>query len=384
MKRRGSIAVVGAAETDNIGVIPDTSNMQLNAEAALNAMCDAALQPRDIDGIACGYVSPVDLASYLGIYPTWYEGTSIGGCSWINMVRHAAAAIDAGYCSTVLVVHGESGRSRVAGPYYGHVEPGSFGDQFANPYGWSGAASMFTLPVLRYMSEFKVSEEELAAVAVAQSQWAAQNPRAMKRDATTIDAVLSSPMIAYPFRRDMCCLVADGGAALVLTSADRARDFPKSPVYILGSGEAAESNVCSIAEVRDLLRPEFVRVSARQAFHSAGLTPADIDHVMIYDAFAHNPLQGLEGLGFLDYGEAAAFIAAGHTAPGGRLPLNTNGGGLRYAHTGSYGMFAMQESIRQVRGEAPAQVRGVRTSLCHGWGGFYSACATLILSNEQP
>lgn len=384
MNPRAAVAVVGAAETTRIGVIPDVSNLQLHADAALNALRDAALTLGDIDGIACGYVSPVDLASYLGVYPSWYEGTSVGGCSWLNLVRHAVAAISAGYCETVLVVHGESGRSRVAGPYYGHAERGSFADQFVNPYGWNGAATMFTLPVLRYLREFGNTEAQLASVVVAQRQWAARNPRAQKRTPTTVEQVLASPMVAYPFRRDMCCLVSDGGAALVLTTAARARDLPNPPIYVAGSGEASESHICGIAEVRDLMRPAFVRSSARQAFTSAGLQPEDIDHLMIYDAFAHNPVQGLEGLGFVDYGDAAPFIAAGHTAPGGRLPLNTNGGGLCYAHTGSYGMFAMQECIRQLRGQAPAQVPGVRRSLCHGWGGFYSACATIIFSNEQP
>lgn len=182
----------------------------------------------------------------------------------------------------------------------------------------------------------------------------------------------------------MCCLVSDGGGALIVTSRERAKDFPTRPVYILGSGEAGETRLTGIAEVRDPLRPAFIRTAGEAAFREAGINHADVDHLMIYDAFVHNPIYGLEGLGFVDYGEAASFIAAGHTAPGGSLPMNTNGGGLAYAHSGNYGMYAMQESVRQLRGTAAAQVPNAKISVSHGWGGFFSTCATIILSNVAP
>jgi acetyl-CoA acetyltransferase len=182
----------------------------------------------------------------------------------------------------------------------------------------------------------------------------------------------------------MCCLVSDAGGALVVTAAERAGDFPKSPVYILGSGAAIENGPVSPAGTRDPMRPDFIRTSGESAFRSAGLAHGDIDHLMIYDAFAHNPIFGLEGLGFVPTGESGAFIADGNTRPGGSLPMNTNGGGLAYAHSGSYGMLCMLESIRQVRGEAAAQVEGVKISMAHGWGGFWSACATIIFSGERP
>ena len=381
---RQSIAIVGAAESTKLGRVPDVSNLMLNADAGLNALVDAGLKPSDIDGFASAYEAPPDVAQYLGIEPQWIDGTSVGGCSWLMLLRHAAAAIREGLCHTVLITHGESGRSQVGGPHYDFAPAGSLAEQFEWTYGWAGAATMFTLPVLRYMREFGVTEEHLARVAVITREWAALNPRASYRDPISIDDVLDSPMIAWPFRRLMCCLVTDGGGAIVVCSGDRAKDFPNKPVYLLGAGEATETRLTGIAEVGDLLRPNGPRRSGQLAFAEAGISHSDVDHLMIYDAFAHNPLYGLEALGFVDYGEAADFIWEGNTAIGGKLPMNTNGGGLSYMHSGSYGMYLMQEAVRQLRGVAPAQVPDAKVSVCHGWGGFFSANATVILSNEAP
>jgi acetyl-CoA acetyltransferase len=376
--------IVGAAEATGHGHIPTLSALGLAADASLNALVDAGLTIRDIDGVATGYLSPTELAWYLGIEPNWLDNTSIGGCSWLSHVRHAAAAIEAGLCSTVLIAHGESGRSFQGMPNYNMVERQSLSQQFDAPYGWTGGAAIFGLPLLRYMREFGLTEEQLAMVAVVQREWAARNPRAVHKHPITVADVLSSPMVAYPLRRLMCCLVTDGGGALVLTRADRAGDLPQKPIFLLGSGEASESYLTGVAQVGDPLRPHFVRRSADLAFSSAGIGRRDVNHLMIYDAFAHTPIFGLEGLGFVDYGEGGPFIAECHTAPGGTLPMNTNGGGLNYAHSGSYGMFLMQESIRQLRGNADAQVPDATISLCHGWGGYFSACATLILGSQAP
>ncbi len=366
------------------GRIPDLSALGLAADASLNALADAGLTIRDIDGVAAGYLSPTELAWYLGVQPNWLDNTSIGGCSWLSHVRHAAAAIAAGHCSTVLVAHGESGRSFQGMPNYNMGERQSLSQQFDAPYGWTGGAAMFGLPILRYLHEFGATEEQLAAVSVVQREWAARNRRALYKEPLTVAEVLASPMIAYPLRKLMCCLVTDGGGALILTSAERARDLKQKPVFVLGTGEASESYLTGPAQIADPLRPAFVRRSGDLAFASAGLARKDVNHLMIYDAFAHTPVFGLEGLGFVGYGEGAAFIAGRNTAPGGRLPMNTNGGGLNYAHSGSYGMFLMQESVRQLRGTADAQVPGASVSLCHGWGGYFSACATLILGNTTP
>ena len=189
-------------------------------------------------------------------------------------------------------------------------------------------------------------------------------------------------MIAYPFRILQCCLVTDGGGALILTTADRAKDFPQKPVYILGTGESVESTM--VSQMEDFTSSRAFRVAGPTAIQAAGVSHADVDHLMIYDAFAHLPLYGLEDLGFCGKGEAAGFIRERNTAPGGKLPLNTNGGGLSYTHTGMYGMFALQESVRQMRGTAPAQVEGAETGVCHGVGGMFSASGTVVFSGSLP
>jgi acetyl-CoA acetyltransferase len=377
---RGQVAIVGAAETTRLGVIPDVSEIELHADAARNALSDCGLSVRDIDGIACT-ASPVALAHYLGITPTYLDGTSVGGCSFMLHVRHAAAALATGLCQMVLVTHGQSGRSRVGVGGRGG-DPSSLQGQFEAPYGPTGPPTMFPMGVLRYMKEFGLTHEQLASVAVVQRQWAARNPRAMMRDPITVDDVLSSRMIAYPIHLLECCLVTDGGGALVLTTAERAKDFPQRPVYILGTGESSETPM--VSQMEDFTTSRAFRVSGAKAFAEAGITTADVDHLMIYDAFAHLPIYGLEDLGFVGRGEAGAFIEAGNTAPGGRLPLNTNGGGLSYTHTGMYGMFAIQESVRQLRGIAPAQVEGVEVSVAHGVGGMFAASGTLVLTNREP
>jgi len=382
MIRPGEIAVVGAAETTKLGAIPEMSQIMLHADAALNAMADAGLKPADIDGVACvGAMMPQQIAHYLGITPTWVDGTGVGGCSFMLHVRHAAAAIHAGYAKTILITHGESGKSRInATPR--PAEPESLNGQFEAPYGPFGPPTLFPIPVLRYMKARGVTHEDLATVAVVQREWAAKNPRAAFKDPITIDDVLNSKMIAYPFRLLQCCLVTDGGGALILTSSDRVKDFPTKPCYILGSGESVETTM--VSQMEDFTSSRAFRVAGPEAFRMAGIKHADVDHLMIYDAFAHLPMYGLEDLGFVKRGEAKDFIWERNTAPGGKLPINTNGGGLSYTHTGMYGMFALQESVRQVRGTAPAQVPDVKISVAHGVGGMFSASGTVVLSNQRP
>jgi acetyl-CoA acetyltransferase len=376
-----SIAIVGAAETTKLGVIPDLSQIQLHADAALNAMQDAGLGPKDIDGVATAGETPVTIAHYLGITPKWVDGTAVGGCSFMIHTRHAAAAIASGLCETVLITHGESGRSGV-GRTRPATAPTSLAGQFEQPYGPLGPPTLFPMPVLRYMKTYGVTHEQLAMVAVVQREWAARNPRATFRQPITVEDVLNSRMIAYPFRLLQCCLVTDGGGALILTSAERARDFPQKPVYILGTGESVETPM--VSQMADFTSSRAFRVSGAKAFAEAGITHQDVDHLMIYDAFAHLPLFGLEDLGFVERGEAGRFIGERNTAPGGKLPLNTNGGGLSYMHSGMYGMYALQESVRQMRGIAPAQIPGARISVCHGVGGMFAASGTIIFSNETP
>jgi acetyl-CoA acetyltransferase len=381
----GSIAIVGAAESTDIGTVPHLSAPGLALDAAANALADAGLGPADIDGVTCAYFPVADISRQLGVFPTWVDSTQVGGCSWMLQLRNAMAAIHAGYCSTVLVVYGESGRSHpTLATTYDGAKAGNMANQFDQFYAGGTPAVLFSLNLVRYMQTFGLSEEQLAAGPVAQRRWAATVPRATLHEPITVDEVLASPLIAWPLRRAMCCLVSDAGGALVVTSADRAASFPSPPVYILGAGAAIEGGVMSPAGMRDFLRPPYIRTSGSAAFAMAGIGPDDVDHLMIYDAFAHNPIFGLEGLGFVDYGEAGAFIAEGNTAPGGSLPMNTNGGGMSYAHSGSYGMLCMLESIRQVRGEAANQIPNVEVAVCHGWGGVWSACSTFVFANARP
>ena len=376
-----TVAIVGAAETTQLGKIPDMSQIQLHADAALNTLADAGLKASDIDGVATAGESPVAIAHYLGIAPRWVDGSSVGGCSFMLHVRHAAAAIEAGYADTILITHGESGRSGI-GRGGGGGGRASLPAQFEMPYGPMGPTTMFTIGVLRYMKRYGMTHEQLAMVAVVQREWAGMNPRASFRDPITVEDVLNSRVIAYPFHLFECCLVTDGGGALILTSAERAKDFPNKPVYILGSGESVESPM--ISQMKDLTSSQAFRIAGSEAFRSAGIGHSDVDHLMVYDAFAHLPIWGLEDLGFCERGEAAGFIEDGNTRPGGKLPLNTNGGGLSYMHSGMYGMYALQESVRQMRGTAPAQVPGAEISVCLGVGGMFAASGCIVMGNVAP
>lgn len=380
MSRETGIIIAGAAETDEVGRLPGKSALGLHVEAALNAVADAGLTLKDIDGIATVTApGPVQVAHALGIVPRWIDGTGVGGTSFLLHVRHAAAAIRAGYASTVLVTHGESGRSRVGAAGF-RRSPSSVTGQFEEPYGTLGPTTTFTIPLLRYMKDWGLTHEQLAYVAVAQRRWAAKNPRAAFRDPITVDDVLASRMVAYPFHLLECCLVTDGGGALIVTSAQRAAEFPRPAVHVLGTGESLEAPL--ISQMADFTESQAFRLAGRAAFAEAGITVSDVGHLMIYDAFAHVPIYGLEALGFVAKGEAGAFISDGNTEPGGRLPLNTNGGGLSYTHTGMYGMFAITEGVRQLRGEAAAQVAGPEISVILGNGGMFATAGVLVLGRH--
>ena len=380
MNRERGIIIAGAAETDAVGKLPNHSTLQLHVEAAVNAVADAGLTMRDIDGIATvSAPGPVQVAHALGITPTYLDGTGVGGTSFLLHVRHAAAAIRAGYARTVLITHGESGRSRVGAAPFPRGSSSVQG-QFEAPFGTAGPTTAFTIPVLRYMKEYGLTHEQLAYVAVAQRKWAARNPRAMFTDEITVEDVLASRLVAWPFHLLECCLVTDGGGALIVTSADRTGEFPKPAVHVRGTGEASETPI--ISQLADFTESQAFRLAGQAAFAEAGITTADVRHLMIYDAFAHVPIYGLEALGFVAKGEAGPFIADGSAEPGGRLPLNTNGGGLSYTHTGMYGMFAIQEGVRQVRGEAAAQVPDAEVSVIVGNGGMFASSGVLVLGRS--
>ena len=376
---RKKVAIIGAAETTELGVIPTMSAVQLHANAARNAIRDCGIDKNLIDGIACAGQSPVAVADYLGIIPAYVDGTSVGGSSYMIHVAHAVAALEAGYCSYVLITHGESGRSRIGMGGFGGGASSPSG-QFEAPYGTMGPPSTFTVPIVAHMKKYGTTEEQLASVAVATRAWASKNKRAMMRDPITVDDVLNSRLIAWPVHLLECCLVTDGGGALILTTAERARDFKKPPVYVMGTGEGAENVM--ISSMHDFTESQAFKKSAERAFRLSGVERKDVDHLQLYDAFVHTPMYGLEALGFVKPGESGPWFAEGHSAPGGDLPINTNGGGLSYTHTGMYGMFALQESVRQLRGEADAQVQNVKISIAHGPAGFFAAAGTVVMTNQ--
>jgi acetyl-CoA acetyltransferase len=381
-RMRGSVAVVGVAESDELGRLPHKSSLQLHMEAVANAIADAGIRKSDIDAVfTSGRNSANDVPEYLGIRPRFVGGTQVGGCSFILHVEHAMAAINAGLCEVALISHGESGYSRVAmpAPRWGDD---SVNNQFELPFGSIGPPTGYGLLATRHMHEYGTTSEQLAEVAVATRKWAALNPKALMRDPITVDDVLSSRLIAWPFHLLDCCLVTDAGGAVIVTSAARARDCAKPPVYVLGTGECVTHQM--VSQMPSFSSWDAAAVSGGRAFAMAGVKPGDVDVAEFYDAFTIVPILALEALGFCGRGEGGPFVAGQRTAPGGTFPMNTNGGGLSYTHTGMYGIFTIIEAVRQLRRECgPRQVAGAGVAICHGTGGTWSAAATLILSTQR-
>jgi acetyl-CoA acetyltransferase len=376
---RGAVAIVGVGESDQVGRLPDKSSLQLHMEATYNALADAGLKKSDVDAVfTSGRNMANDVPEYLGIRPRFVGGTQVGGCSFILHVEHALAAIHAGLCEVALITHGESGYSRIAMPTPRWGDD-SVNNQFELPYGTAGPPTGYGFLATRHMHEFGTTKEQMAEVAVATRKWASQNPRAFLREPITIDDVLESRPIAWPFNLLDCCLVTDGGGAVVVTAAERARDLARKPVYVLGTGECTTHQMVSQMPSYD--RWEAAEVAGRRAFAMAGVRHAEIDVAQLYDAFTIVPILALEAVGFCKRGEGGPFVSGQRTAPGGDFPMNTNGGGLSYTHTGMYGIFTIIEAVRQLRGESgPRQVEDARTAICHGTGGTWSSAATAILS----
>ena len=378
----GKVAIVGVDESDRIGVVPDKSMLQLHAEGARNALRDAGLTLKDVDGLFTANIPPTEVGEYLGIEPKVVDGTNVGGCSFLIHVAHAAAAIAAGRCEVALITHGESGRSRVGMPPRASSAQTMLG-QFEEPYGLPRPAGSYALACSRHMAQYGTTKEQLAEIAVATRKWAALNPKAMYRDPITVEDVLNSRMICWPFNLLDCCLVTDAGGGVVLTSAERARDLKSHPVLVLGMGEALDHNL--ISQMPDLTHGP-ARISGPPAFSMAGISHADIDVAQIYDSFTYTVLLSLEDLGFCEKGEGGAFVSNQRTAPGGELPLNTAGGGLSYTHPGMYGIFVIIEAVRQLRhdyaDQGERQVKDAKIGLAHGTGGVLSATGTLILGRD--
>lgn len=378
--KRASVAVVGVAESDLGQVAPDTAPLDLMAQGTFRALEECGLKLSDIDGVFCAAtqvrMGPMALSEYLGIKPKVFDGTQIGGSSFMSHVAHAQAAIEHGLCEAALIAYGSTQRSvsrAAASPR--EVNP------YETPYRPFMPSSAYAMAASRHMHQYGTTREQLAEVAVAARKWALLNPKAWEKEPLTVEQVLNARMVSYPFTVRDCCLVLDGGGAMILTSAARAKSLKKKPVYVLGTGEALSH--ASISNMADLTVSAAAE-SGPRAFGRAGLKPSDVDMVSLYDAFTITPILFLEDLGFCPKGEGGRFVANGAIAPGGKLPVNTSGGGLSYCHPGMYGLLVMIEAVRQVRGECDKrQVKDCEVALAHGNGGVLSSQCTVIFGGPS-
>ena len=385
--RQREIAIVGVAESDVMGTVPNKSSLQHHAEAAYNALEDAGLAKSDINGMLTAGFSTLATAEYLGIQPGFTDNTSVGGSSFVIHVAHAAAAIRAGYCDTVLITHGQAGRStRARVP----VDPNLPVAQYEAPYGLVGQPINYSMACTRYMHEYgeERTRQAMAEIAVSTRKWANLNPKAAMHDTPmSFDEYHDSRWVSWPFHLFDCCLVTDSGAAIIVTTAEKAASCRKQPVWLLGAAESHDHNIIS-------MMPSFTSLIAREtgpkAMGRAGIKHDDLDLTMIYDSFTYTVMLTLEGLGFCKPGEAPDFVANQRTAPGGDFALNTNGGGLSYTHPGMYGSFLLVEAVRQLRGECGERqvkhqadpTQNAKLAVVNGTGGSLSSTGTVVLATD--
>ena len=378
-KLRGKSAIVGTGHA-GFGEAYGLTAYDVMAQSALAALGDAGLKLSDVDGLFCTMMEDsmpaLMAAEYLGIQPRFIDGTMTGGSSFVNYLTSATMALEAGLCDVALIVYGSNQRTAS-----GRLVTASRPPAYEAPYNPRYPISAYAMAAARHMHEFGTTREQLADVAVAARAWAQHNPEAFERGPLSREDVLGARMVGDPLTVRDCCLVTDGGGAIVMVRADRARDFPKAPVYVLGS--AAESSHRQISQMKDFTVTA-ARESGARAFAAAGVSPSDIQAVELYDAFTINTILFLEDLGFCAKGEGGAFVEGGRIAPGGVLPVNTNGGGLSCVHPGMYGIFTVIEAARQIRGDAPGiQLKDVDLALAHGNGGVLSSQVTAILGSQN-
>lgn len=389
MSINGKAYIVGIYEhplrrADNV------STMQLHADVAHGALLDAGLTPSDVDGFFCGADAPgiggMGVAEHIGLRGLRHiDSTETGGSSYLLHVSHAAQAIAAGKCDVALVTLADRPLGGNAGVGLAGIDLRQSIDRAFTTAMPKGAIHGYAMVAQRHMYEFGTTPEQLAWVRVAASHHAQHNPNAMRREVVTVADVLNSPMIANPLHRLDCCVVSDGGGAVVVTRPEIARSLSRPRVKVAGAGEAIKhSNGGRI----DLTYSAGIW-SGAAAFEEAGVTPADITYASLYDSFTITVIMQLEDLGFCRKGTGGAFVADGNLISGtGKLPFNTDGGGLCNNHPGNKGgMTKILEAVRQCRGEAhPAvQVRNHETVLAHGTGGSLAGthmAGTLILQAE--
>jgi acetyl-CoA acetyltransferase len=379
---RGAAAIVGVADAVSPTGELDRFGRDLETEMILQALEDAGLTLGDVDGV-CHSQSAMGLAEYLGIHPTFTESTNTGGSSFEVHAEHAAAAIAAGLAEVIVSVYAGTPRSdrkrRRSTNRFGPNGPMPAAE-WEWPYRLRMPMGPYALAASRHMHEFGTTSEQLAEIAVSTRHWASLNPRARFQEPISVEDVLASPPQCSPLHLLDCCLVTDGAGAFVMTSAARARSLRKPPAFVLGAATCHDHMM--ISQMPDLTTTPGA-VSGPAAFRTAGVKPDDVDVLMGYDSFTITALLHLEDLGFCAKGEGGAFVESGRTAPGGSLPMNTNGGGLSYTHPGMYGMFLIVEAVRQLRGECDRrQVQGAEIAVAHGSGMVLSCMSTLVLGTE--
>jgi acetyl-CoA acetyltransferase len=377
---RGNIAIVGTAESDLGVVAPDMTPFDLMAQGTMRALDNCGLKLSDVDGYFAATsqsrMVAMAMCEYLGIQPTYFDSTQIGGSSFMAHVAHAQAAIAAGCCEVVVVAYGSTQRS-VSRAAASAREPNAYED----PYEPMMPPSAYALAASRHMHQYGTTREQLAEIAVAARNWAKLNPVAYRQEDLTIDDVLNAPMISYPFTVRDCCLVTDGGGAIVITTPERAKDLKTKPAYVLGTGEHISHNMISAMPDMTVSGAAY---SGPIAYKEAGVTVKDIDVFELYDAFTINTLLFLEDLGVCAKGEGGALVENNGIGPGGKVAVNTNGGGLSYCHPGMYGLFLLIEAARQIQGVCgDRQVDDVNLAIAHGNGGVLSSQCTVILGSED-
>ena len=385
MTLSGSVAIAGVHEHPTRWA-PDKSDYQIMGESARGALEDCGLTLDDVDGLlgasmTMGPMGIVSLAEYLNLKPSYIDGSNIGGSSFVSHVNHAAAAIQAGLCEVALILYGSTAASQAMAIGTGGRGGADAHASFVSPYGLTTVGS-YALVAQRHMHEYGTRPEQLAEIAVTMRRHASLNPAAKMRNPISIDDVLESRVISDPLHLLDCCIISDGGGAVVVTSAERARDLAKPVVLLRGCGES----VCH----QELGAPDLLTIAARQsseqAFRMAGLTRDDVDVATIYDSFTITLLLTLENLGFCKPGEGGPFVEDGRIGLGGALPVNPDGGGLSSNHPGMRGIFLVIEATQQLRGECgERQVEGARVGLVHGTGGTLGVAhswATLLLTRD--
>ena len=380
---KNPVYIVGAAEAP-LGEVHDHTEFSMVAVAALEALAEAGMTLKDVDGIFVNYMGEegsVQVGEYLGIFePRYADATDLGGAAFEAFVHHAMMAIANKRCEVALVAYASRQRTLRARSMAGGERQMTIKGQFEAPYGLPSPIGYYAMIAARHMYQYGTTSEQLAEIAVAARKWAQMNPKAWRRGPLTIDDVLQSRMVSDPLHSLDCCLVTDGGGAIVLTNKERARDAVKKPVRVIGAGESQTH--WHISQMPDMTVSAGA-VSGREAFAMAGISRSDVDFVQPYDSFTITVLMALEDLGFCAKGEGGPFVEGGRLAPGGSLPAMTSGGGLSYNHPGAFGVQLLVESVRQLRGEAgERQVPDAKIGVAHGVGGMFSTAGTVVMAHE--